>query len=102
MAFTIEIEIVAIKSGNQEGFPKNARMAQTLLMIACMSSGNNVLKIKETGVPSEKLQGAAHAAAKPVTITKGRIHGLASVVFRFLFELSLFIGSPFMCYSLNL
>jgi hypothetical protein len=74
-----EMEMVAIKSGSQDGFPRNARIAQTLLIIAWIKRGTRVLKIKETGVPSAKVHGAAQAAANPVTITKGRIHGLARV-----------------------
>jgi hypothetical protein len=34
MALTNETVMVAIKSGSQDGFPRKARMAQTLLMIA--------------------------------------------------------------------
>jgi hypothetical protein len=71
--------MVAIKSGSQDGFPRNARIAQILLIIAWINSGTRVLKINEIGVPSTKVQGAAQAAANPVTITNGKIHGLARV-----------------------
>ena len=36
--------------------------------------------MKETGVPSVNVHGAAQAAASPATITRGSIQGLAKVV----------------------
>jgi hypothetical protein len=51
--------------------------------------------MKETGVPSAKVHGAAQAAANPVTITKGKIHGLASVALVLLLNPLLLIRYPF-------
>jgi hypothetical protein len=50
--------------------------------------------MKEAGVPSAKVQGAAQAAANPVTITNGKIHGLARVAFVLLFKPLLLIRYP--------
>jgi hypothetical protein len=47
-------------------------------------------------VPSAKVHGAAQAAANPVTITNGKIHGLANVALVLLFKPLLLIRYPFM------